>query len=148
MKPSAIRSELLEQHAKLRATIEEARRAVVHAHESDSMRGELRSCVGRLGLGLRTHNRREEELLEGILFTVDAWGPERAEIMSAQHVAEHTELCTVLVDASATSDAAIVDGVLVAVLDQLLEHMAREEKAFLGEDVLRDDGIVVDQFSG
>ena len=148
MKRHEIRKELMEQHANLRLIIDEARRAVGRARESVSMRADLRACVGRLSLGLRTHNLREEDLLARILSTVDAWGPARAEIMNEQHVAEHAELCAVLVDANATSDTGIGDGVLVAVLDRLLEHMACEEKAFLGEDVLRDDGAVVDQFSG
>lgn len=112
------------------------------------MRGELRACLDRLSLLLRAHNGREEELLREILSTVDAWGPARAEIMGEQHVAEHAELSAILGDAKATSDTAIADGGLVLALDRLLEHMVREEKAFLGEDVLRDDSIDVDQFSG
>jgi hypothetical protein len=68
--------------------------------------------------------------------------------MSEQHVAEHAELGVVFADANMTSDAGIAGGVLLAVLERLLEHMACEEKAFLGDDVLRDDGVVVDQFSG
>jgi hypothetical protein len=148
MNQNEIRSELREQHAGLRTMIEEARQAMGRAHESESMRGELRACVGRLSLGLRIHNLREEELLQGILSGVDAWGPARVQIMTEQHVAEHAELGVVLTDANATSDAGIAGGVVLAVLERLLEHMACEEKAFLGDDVLRDDGVVVDQFSG
>jgi len=148
MSPNEIRGELLEQHAKLRGMIGEVQRAVGCAHESEAMRSELRACMDRLSLALRTHNHREEELLKGILVTVDAWGPVRAEIMSEQHAAEHVELYAVLSDANVTSRTAIVDGVLHAGLDRVLEHMAREEIAFLGEDVLRDDSVVVQQFSG
>ena len=148
MNRNEIRSELLEQHAKLRVMVEAARRSVGHADESEAGRDELRACMDHLSLGLRAHNGREEELLRGILLTVDAWGPVRAEIMGERHLAEHAELSAILVDAKATSDTAIADGGLVLALDRLLEHMSREEKAFLGEDVLRDDNIDVDQFSG
>jgi hypothetical protein len=148
MNPSEVRGELLEQHAKLRGMIGEVRRAVRCAHESEAMRRELGACIAGLSLALRMHNHREEELLRGILVTVDAWGPVRAEIMSEQHVAEHVELCGVLLDANVTSHRAVRDGVLDAGLDRVLEHMAREEIAFLGEDVLRDDSVVVQQFSG
>jgi|ERR1019366_1192107 hypothetical protein len=147
MNPSEVRGELLEQHADLRAMIGEVRRAVRCAHESEAMRCALRARIESLSLALRTHNHREEEILRGILVTVDAWGPVRVEIMSEQHVAEHGELYGVL-HANVTSHTAVDDRVLDAGLDRVLEHMAREEIAFLGEDVLRDDSVVVQQFSG
>jgi hypothetical protein len=148
MNPSEVRGELLEQHAKLRAIIGEVRRAARCAHESEAMRCELRACIDGLSLALRTHNHREDELLRGILAAVDAWGPVRAEIMSEQHVAEHVEIYTVFLDVNVTSHTAVGDGVLDAGLDRVLEHMAREEIAFLGADVLRDDSVVVQQFTG
>jgi hypothetical protein len=67
---------------------------------------------------LRRHNSREEVLLRDI--TVDAWGAARDRVMTEEHVQEHAELY-----------AAIVG-------------IPREEQLFLGEDTLRDDGVVVE----
>ena len=136
------------EHAKLRAMIEDVRVAAEHAHNGEAMRRELRARIDRLHVALRAHNRREEELLRGILVHVDAWGAVRMEIMSEEHVAEHVELCAMVMDAKVTSHSAILDGTLGATLDHVLKHMGREEIAFLGEDVLRDDSVIDQQFSG
>jgi hemerythrin HHE cation binding domain-containing protein len=148
MSPSEIRDELLEQHASLRAMIEDVRWVAGRAHESDGKPGELQDHMRRLALAFRAHNRREEEVLKGFLVSVDAWGPVREEIMSEEHVAEHVELYAALVDMNMTARSAIAAGALAAGLDRMLDHMAREEIAYLGEDVLRDDGVMMSQFSG
>jgi hypothetical protein len=94
--------------------------------------------VTRLAQALQAHNLCEERLLKGILATVDAWGPARAAIMDERHAAEHHELHTALVHAP--FDAHRVP----ELLDRLLEHIEHEERSYLGEDVLRDDTIVID----
>jgi hypothetical protein len=55
-------------------------------------------------------------------------------------VAEHRELYAALLG----EDHTPVD----ALLDRVLDHMAREEAIVLNEDVLRDDVVVVDYFGG
>lgn len=144
MTSSEIRAELLQQHADLRARIQEARQAA-EGQRVDGSRDELRAALLRLAEALRKHNRREEELLREILPTVDAWGPVRAELMLEEHVQEHDAIYETLVDAGAAPDARPLVARLV---DALLEHMAREEKTFLTEAVLCDDGIVRDYFGG
>jgi Hemerythrin HHE cation binding domain len=148
MTPNEIRAELLGQHADLRATIEQVRQAVGRVQGSDVMRAELRVALGRLSKGLRDHNRREEALLGAFLLTVDALGPVREQVMNEEHVAEHIELYDAFVDANAVSDAAIAQGTLVALLDRVIEHMAREERYFLGDDVLKGDRPIGDYFGG
>jgi hypothetical protein len=136
-----IRREILSQHDELRTMIEETRASVAPTGEPDGNPDRF-ACMDRLAGALQAHNRREEALLKGLLATVDAWGPARAEIMDARHLAEHEELHAALVDV--LFDA---EGVGPA-LDRILQHMAYEESAFLGEDVLRDDTIVIDAQSG
>jgi hypothetical protein len=148
MNRSAIRRELVEEHAKLRGLIEDVREAARLARGSEAMRRELHTQMERLNIALRAHNRHEEELLKGILVTIDAWGAVRAEILSEEHVAEHVELCAMITDAKATSHSAILDGTVGSLLDDVLKHMSREEIAFLGEDVLRDDDVIVLQVDG
>ncbi|HZU83784.1 MAG TPA: hemerythrin domain-containing protein [Polyangiaceae bacterium] len=150
MKPSEIRSKLLEQHAQIRALVAEARGAMDRpagdrgaSAEAGSLRqpGAQSAVMARLAQLLRTHNQEEERLLRDIVARVDAWGPARVEIMDEHHLREHAELYAALFGAEAVAlDARRVDGVL----DRLLEHMAAEERALYGEDVLRDDSVVID----
>ncbi len=143
MDATQIRIQLLTQHAELRALIERVRAAVgqgsMNEPEGDTA---LVAWVGRLARALQAHNACEEELLKGILATVDAWGPARAEIMDERHTAEHKELHAELVDASLDRER------VRQLLDRLLTHMAYEEKSFLNEDVLREDSIVINAFGG
>jgi hypothetical protein len=138
-----IRTQLLTQHAELRALVGEARIAVgrVPMGRPEDDDGPA-ACMSRLASALRAHNLCEERLLTGVLVTADGWGPARAEIMNQRHAAEHGELHAALV--VTTFDPEMVG----QLLDRLLEHMAHEEQAFLGEDVLRDDTIVIDACGG
>lgn len=148
MTPSEIRVELLGQHAALRLMIQQTCQAAEGAQRGEVLREELRTLAIRLANGLRAHNRREEELLRGIIVAIDAWGPARDAILSDEHVKEHDEIEAVLVLADAGSDATATAGCLIAVLNRVLDHMAREEKAVLGPDLLRDDAIIIDYFGG
>src|SRR5579864_2909733 len=100
MNAAEIRIQILTQHAELRTLIEETRAATarVPRGQPEGHSGPV-ACVGRLASALREHNRCEEQLLRGVLVTVDAWGPARAELMDERHTAEHTELHAALVDA-------------------------------------------------
>jgi hypothetical protein len=140
MKPTEIRAELLAQHNAIREQVDAVRRAL-----QGGGRDALRSALAKLGDLVRGHNRREEELLRGILPTVDAWGPARTEIMLEEHVKEHGALYDAVMKASASDDAS---GFVPGLLTGLLDHMAHEEKIFLSEEVLSDDAIVRDYFGG
>ena len=143
MNVNQIRIELLEQHAQLRALIEQVR-----VETSGTSAATLEASPGlslwteRLASALEAHNSREESLLDGILATVDACGPARAEIMTERHAAEHRELTQELVDAASNPSR------MRQLLDRILMHMDYEEQAFLNEDVLREDSIVINAFGG
>jgi hypothetical protein len=124
-----IRAKLLTQHAYSRTRIAETRAAITTTdHER------LRQCVGRLADAFRTHNVAEEDALKTVLPTLDAWGKERRDVMLSEHVNEHSELYTALVENS-TGTAAHV----ATLLDRMVEHMAVEERTFLGADLLTDE---------
>ena len=143
MDATQIRTQLLTQHAELRVLIEQAHAAIEHGSMSEPKGDKaLVASVDRLASALRAHNACEEQLLKGILATVDAWGPARAEIMDERHTAEHKELHAQLVDASLDREQ------VRRLLDRLLDHMAYEEKSFLNEDVLREDSIMINAFGG
>lgn len=148
MTPSEIRKELLEQHAQLRAKIEATRTAAARWQQDEAARDELRSSLAVLADGVRAHNRREEELLREVIPTADAWGPARAEVMREEHVEEHKEMYEALIDAGAAPGATAGVPPVLTLLGKMEEHMKREERSFLGADVLRDDAVTPDFFGG
>ncbi|MGO8993919.1 MAG: hemerythrin domain-containing protein [Polyangiaceae bacterium] len=148
MKPSEIRRELLEQHAGLRSLIEATCRATESAARGEGSRDEAADCLARVVDALRRHNLREEDLLRDLIPTVDPWGPARAEIMTEEHIEEHRELFATLVAATEARDPRAAATLVRELREHLLEHMAREEKGFLGEDALHDDDLSVDAFGG
>src|SRR4029077_18845636 len=85
MTASEIRTELLGQHQEIRLMIETTREAARRTQSDTSARSDLSACTVRLAHCIRTHNRREEEVLRELLRTIDAWGPERVQIMEEQH---------------------------------------------------------------
>lgn len=148
MKLSEIRAELLLQHAELRRLV----RDVLDATErwkSGQSRDDLHRALGRLSSLVRTHNAREEELLRTIMPGIDAWGPVRAALMLDEHVREHEDLLRALLETSVAPDASDAAPALADLAARMLQHMEREEKTFLGEDLLRDElGPPTDYFGG
>jgi hypothetical protein len=140
MNASEIRTQLMKEHDQLRALIEETRALARLARPGERV---PKASMDRLSRALLAHNLREQELLEGILATVDAWGPVRVEIMDEGHKAEHQALY------AAVSESDGVDPERAEpLLDRVLEHIIREEQTFLNEDVLRDDTVIIDAFAG
>jgi hypothetical protein len=147
MTQSEIRAELQAQHAELRKMVEVAQLWADRACDGEPVAEDLINAIGLLTDAVGRHNAREEQLLRGVIPTVDAWGQARAELMTDQHVREHDELHCALVGMACTPSEFAGAGMLL-LLDQLLDHMKREERAFLNERVLRDDVVATDPFSG
>ncbi len=147
MTPSEIRTELLTQHAELRAMIRRAASIVAALRRGEPARTELAAALGALAVATHGHNDHEEALLGGIIPTVDAWGPARASVMDAEHRLEHRELQAAFLT-NLTGDDESVCRAVDELLGRLVEHMEREEDAFLSEEVLRDDGVITSYFGG
>jgi hemerythrin HHE cation binding domain-containing protein len=147
MKPSEARCELLEQHAQIRIMLDVMLTMAKGARVGAPGRSDLQGSVVRLAEALRTHNQREEELLRDFIPSVDAWGPARAAIMTEEHKGEHDRLDAALSGVPRTPIEFAAAGI-VALVALIRQHMDREEAAFLGEDVLRDDVVVTNQSSG
>ena len=150
MKPSEIRADLLREHGVLAVTLHEAASAARRWQAGQDARDALHGCLGRLLEQLRAHNLHEEEVLRDIIPTVDAWGKARAERMLSEHVIEHAALLKTLIEASTTADVTTATRVVLDLVEHLSEHMALEEKAFLGAELLNDDESVPpnDSFGG
>lgn len=134
-----IRTTLLQQHADIRAHIEETRAATAQWLKEEADYERLRGCLARLANAVRMHNAAEEEVLRTVLPTLDVWGPVRIEVMLEEHVSEHSELYAALVEASVAVDPAEAAATIVKLLDRMVDHIAREEKAFLSADVLTEE---------
>jgi hypothetical protein len=147
MKRSEIRSELLREHAQIRMMLEVTLTFAEVSHVDAPGCDDLQEHLVRLTDAIRAHNLREEALLREIIPSVDAWGPARAAIMLEEHVQEHERLHAALVGVPHTPAEFAVAGIS-ALVDLIHEHMDREEAAFLGEDVLRDDLVVANQSDG
>jgi len=146
---SVIRGELLREHAAIRVILDEVLEAADRWRGHRGVREELRLALGRLAVAMVAHNEHEEEVLRGVMPTIDAWGPARAEIMGEEHLAEHEELSKTVIEAGSTDDAEVAWSAVAGLADRLAKHMAHEEKSFLGEDVLNDDvPLSVDYFGG
>lgn len=147
-KLSQIRIELLQQHADLRAKMQLTREAADRCARGEPAHDRLNECIAKLADALQKHNAREDELLRGIMPTVDAWGPVRAEIMNEAHVREHVEVHRALVEAGTQPDPRAAAATAERLIEQVTRHMDHEEEDFLGPDVLRDDAGPYDPFSG
>jgi hypothetical protein len=141
MRPSEMRAELLDQHEKLRSLIDELREVAARVEDGRSLESAMQEGLGRLAGAVREHNASEEALLKEFISTVDAWGPVRVDLMGEEHYLEHAELRDALhrIRVGPTSLPR-----LVALFERLLEHMEIEESTFLGEDVLKDDMVVIE----
>ncbi len=147
MKPSEIRGELLREHAQIRTMLDVTLTFVEVLHVDAPGCDDLREHLVRLTDAIRTHNLREEALLRDLIPSVDAWGPARVTIMMEEHIQEHEQLYAALLGIPCTPAEFAAAGV-AALVDLIGEHMDREEAAFLGEDVLRDDLVVANQCDG
>lgn len=134
--PSQARRALLADHARIETCLEELEGLASRTRNGGDTRGRFESAAHRLRRMLDAHNAAEEEALEPLLRTVDAWGDIRVENMFLEHQREHAELLASFEAPSLELARAVPD--LAA---ELREHMAREERTFLSTEVLRDDII-------
>jgi hypothetical protein len=144
-----MRRELLAQHEGLRRLAREAKEAAERRARGDERaRRELRAAVDFLGAALKAHNRREEELLGERIKTADAWGPDRAALMTDAHRSEHDDIVRSLEHAGRLEGDAEASRAVVDAIDDLLAHMAEEERTVLVAHVLSDVPTIPDSFIG
>jgi hypothetical protein len=75
-------------------------------------------------------------------------GPERAARLVAEHLRQREVLAALHAEASAGPDRPTLAAKLEFLTRWLLEDMGHEEESLLTADVIRDDGVVVDQSDG
>jgi hypothetical protein len=142
-----VRDQLLREHTDLRARVAEVLAAMDRWGRGEATHERVRSDLTALADAVRVHNAHEERALGRLMRKVDAWGGARVEIMNEEHLTEHVELHTALSSSAAAAEPSAWRHLVEKLLARLLDHMAREERAFLNDEVLRDDGVVVEMGS-
>lgn len=143
-----IRSLILDEHATLRDLLEDIQEsfADVEARRPGSV-NRLTGRMRRFYDALLKHIAHEEIVLRPVVAVADAWGAARVEKMDQEHRAQR-EAVRSLSALSFTSD---IDAKLRRLRDfamSIAVDMDAEERGCLSEEVLRDDVIVIDTFTG
>ena len=138
MRLSEIRSELLREHQHIRSlALETLGLAEQVARREPTLQPALRERLAALETTVWSHNQREEALLDHVLPTVDAWGPERAARMCERHSLEYEATFEAVANARTPADAARTCEILAS----LLEQIDREEEEFLCDAVLDESSF-------
>lgn len=149
MKYSEIRELLIEEHRRLRDLAAETRQAAQQALDGAVPTLEpLRVKLAALDIALSAHNRHEDELLRGIIRTIDAWGPQRETLMSDNHLTEHAAILQSLERCARLDDRLAAAQATSELIERMLAHMDSEEREVLHPDILRDDVVAIMGVSG
>lgn len=133
-----LRRQILAEHVELRAAI-----AKVATAEEPARLALATSALCDL---LEDHLAFEDERLEPVLRSIDAWGPERARRLREEHVAQRARMAELRREV-ATAPALALAREVQPFLEALLADMAAEEREVLDPNLLRDDTISV-EFGG
>jgi iron-sulfur cluster repair protein YtfE (RIC family) len=143
-----VRTIILDEHSMLRDELEDVRALLdeVAAHRS--------------GAALRFHHRmksfydaflkhiaHEDSLLRPVLREIDVWGPARVEKMDDEHRQQRATIAA-LTSLDPSIDLEGYLGRIRAFVTEVEKDMSAEERECLSPDILRDDTIVIDSFTG
>jgi hypothetical protein len=145
MKPSEVRTQILNDHERLRGDLDRLEALVSDLRSGRAALGTLRLDSGALLARLQAHMRWEESYLLPALREADAWGEERAARLIRDH-REQRELFDFL-NARLRDEAqpaALVARDVDHLVALLRDDMREEEAELLDERVLRDDIVAVD----
>ncbi len=145
---SQIRTLILDEHAVLRGEMEDIATLLkdVAAQRADAAQ-RLQQRMKVFYQAFLKHIAHEDALLRPVLANIDAWGAVRVEKMDDEH-REQRSIIAALTSLEPTRD---FDGYLARVqafVAAVAADMAGEEHECLSPDILRDDTIVIDAFTG
>ncbi|MHB8874673.1 MAG: hemerythrin domain-containing protein [Myxococcaceae bacterium] len=146
MKPSEVRSRILQDHERLRLAIAELEALVAAAGEGRPAAG-LRERTAALLVLLEAHLALEDRLLFPAIHATDSWGPIRAARLQENHLEQRAELARLTSLTTRVSETQLCEAVRVLSRD-LRDDMHREEAELLDPDLLRDDLVTIDGFGG
>jgi hypothetical protein len=144
-----VRSCVLAQHQRLRQAIGVALDLARDAGQGDAGAGRrLSAALGSLRAAIEEHVELEERTLIPRLRGADSFGEERVQRLLDEHERQREELTRYLTEDMLGSDLRLAAFALEGLLCAVLEDIDEEEREFLGPEVLCDDPLMVDQFTG
>ena len=148
MELERLREQLLEQHHQLKRLIRTAKRLSTRIDRGGPVAASARrlyQVLDELNRSLQAHWQYEEAVLPPILWTIDAWGPERVARMERAHRAEHRAMSGAMQTASAAAGPKKLATAARAMAEELIAHIDDEERHLIGHHVLTYEIIRVDQ---
>jgi hypothetical protein len=150
MEPSRVREAILEQHADLRERLAELRALAASATGSDEQAAiALRESGLQVLAILGSHLDFEDRYLVPALREVDAWGDERADLVTREH-AEQREIFHYILERLRETQrpSVLLAREVETLVDAILVDMGEEERTMLDEDLLRDDVVGINVEAG
>jgi hemerythrin-like domain-containing protein len=141
--PSEVRARILEEHDKLRERVAELREAAKQVRSGGDVEP-FREVARALIEGVRAHLDLEDEILMPTLETIDAWGPERAKRLAAEHESQRAVLRHTLGELDEGGAPLEVVARMEQFADRLEKDMELEERTELDEELLREFPIRTD----
>ncbi len=142
---SAVREAALVRHADVRRELSRGIAAVraMRAGEADGPQ-RIRAAIQGIASAVRKQIRADDLELAPILETLDAWGPQRVELLESAHAEERSAVAQVLeTDAKVAQRAALLETSIRAILQALRVS----EKELLDPDLL-DESTIVNPWQG
>lgn len=147
--PDEGRTEALEEHEALRELSRNVLELAGRAERGEA--GGREALVAELdGLisAIRAKLGSEAEVLRPLLEQADAWGPTRARKLDESHARQEAAAAAAEVDATRVDSGEDLAAVARELVRELVRALRWEARDLLCDEVLRDDGVVVDQEAG
>ncbi len=143
-----IRKLILDEHAVLRDELQDIATLLQDVTAKRAQAAErLRHRMKTFSEAFLKHIAHEDSLLRPVLANIDAWGAVRVEKMDDEHREQRSTIAA-LTSLEMASD---LEGYLARIRAFVLAisaDMEAEEHECLSPDILRDDTIVIDYFTG
>ena len=143
MEPSAVRSRLLRDHARLRCRLRELERAVVARQADPSSLLAIVPLARSLLIELIAHTEGEDAILAPALRESDAWGSIRAARLLEHHASQREQLRRLVEVYASAREATRLSQLTLAWIYDVEADMTHEETSVLNAIVLRDDLVAV-----
>jgi Hemerythrin HHE cation binding domain len=153
--PAEVRELVLAQHQELRRLLRSALDAAgaqlraPRPREDDVTRNfpRLMQFTWELERRFASHLAFEERFMFPALREADSWGPQRVDMLTAEHAQQRQDLAALVALVAARSSALDVSRSLESFCQALLVDMEEEEAGYVNRELLRDDVVAIDQAS-
>lgn len=148
-RPSVVKQRVLSEHRLLRHMVCEVEAIAERAQAGEAAaEPELRNRARALCRTFKRHLDLEDAILVPILRESDAYGPQRAERLEREHAEQRRMVADVTDAIDNVSDVRELASRVLALAREAVRDMKHEENDALRDDLIRDDGIQPEIFTG